>query len=135
MVEQIGDQALVIAVGWELYERTRSALALGMVGLVAGLPMILLALPGGHFADSHDRRRIVMISGTVVALSALGLAAVSYSSGPVLLIYVALLIGGLAQAFKYPARIALLPQIVPRDKFANAMTWNSTAFLASAVTG
>lgn len=134
-MEQIGDQALVIAVGWELYERTRSALALGMVGLVAGLPMIVLALPGGHFADSHDRRRIVIISGTVVALSALGLASVSHWNGPVLLIYVALLIGGLAQAFKYPARIALLPQIVPREKFANAMTWNSTAFLASAVIG
>lgn len=135
VLEQVGDQAQLVAVGWELYERTRSSLALGLVGLVSGLPMILLALPGGHFADRYDRRRLVAISGLAFAAASLGLAAVSYCRGPVPLIYVALLVGGIAQAFKYPARIALLPQMVPREKFANAVTWNSTAFLASAMIG
>lgn len=131
----LGGEAANVAVGWELYERTRSALALGIVGLVAGLPMILLALPGGHVADSFDRRRVAGTTGILIALSATGLAAVSYWRGPVLLTYACLLFGGIALAFNYPARSALVPQIVPPEAFANAVTWNSTAFLASAAIG
>lgn len=131
----LAGEATNVAVGWLLYERTNSALALGLVGLVAGLPVILLALPGGHVADALDRRRVAAVTGVLIALSAAGLAAVSYWDAPVLLIYVLLLLGGVVVAFNYPARAALLPQIVPRDKFANAATWNSTAFLASAAMG
>lgn len=131
----LGGEAANVAVGWELYERTRSALALGIVGLVAGLPVILLALPGGHIADSFDRRRVAGITGILIGLSAAGLAAVSYWRGPVVLIYACLLFGGVVLAFNYPARSALLPQVVPPEAFANAVTWNSTAFLASAAIG
>lgn len=97
--------------------------------------MILLALPGGHVADSFDRRRISAITGTLIAISAAALAAVSYWQAPVVWIYLTLLLGGVVVAFNYPARAALLPQIVPREHFANAATWNSTAFLASAAMG
>lgn len=131
----LGGEAANVAVGWELYERTHSTLALGLVGLVAGLPLVLLALPGGHVADSFDRRRVAGITGVLIALSATGLAAVSYWKGPVLLTYACLLFGGIVLAFNYPARSALLPQVVPLDAFANAVTWNSTAFLASAAIG
>ena len=131
----LAGEATNVAVGWLLYERTHSAFALGLVGLVAGLPVILLALPGGHIADAFDRRRISALTGVLIALSAAGLAAVSYSQAPVFLIYLLLLLGGIVVAFNYPARAALLPQIVPREKFANAATWNSTAFLASAAMG
>jgi MFS family permease len=131
----LGGEAANVAVGWDLYERTHSTLALGLVGLVAGLPVILLALPGGHLADSFDRRRISSITGILIAASATGLAAVSYWKGPVVLTYACLLFGGIVLAFNYPARSALLPQVVPLDTFANAVTWNSTAFLASAAIG
>lgn len=106
-----------------------------MIGLVAGLPVILLALPGGHVADSFDRRRVSAITGTLIAVSAAALAAASYWRVPVVFIYLTLLLGGVVVAFNYPARAALLPQIVPREHFANAATWNSTAFLASAAMG
>lgn len=131
----LAGEATNVAVGWLLYERTHSAFALGLIGLVAGLPVILLALPGGHIADSFDRRRISAITGTLIALSAAALAALSYWHVPVVFIYVTLLLGGIVIAFNYPARAALLPQIVPREHFANATTWNSTAFLASAALG
>jgi len=131
----IGGQAQIVAVGWELYERTRSSFALGLVGLVSGVPVIALALPAGHAADRFERRRIVTISGLIVALTSLALAAISQWHGPVALIYAALFIAGLGSAFNDPARISLLPQLVPRERFANAVTWNSTGFLTAAASG
>ena len=56
-----GQQMLTVAVGWELYERTHSALALGLVGLTQMLPMVLFTLPAGHVADNHDRQRIIVL--------------------------------------------------------------------------
>jgi MFS family permease len=135
LVNVIGTQSGSVAVGWEVYERTRSPFALGLIGLVIGVPVVGLALPGGHFADNYDRRRLVTISGVLMALSSAGLAAISHWHGPVPLIYVALFGSGVASAFNYPARISLLPQIVPRETFPSAVAWNSTAFLVSAAIG
>src|SRR5262249_18299627 len=59
-VASLGQQMLTVAVGWELYERTNSALALGLVGLTQMLPMILFTLPAGHVADNYDRKRIII---------------------------------------------------------------------------
>ena len=59
-VASLGQQMLTVAVGWELYERTNSALALGLVGLTQMIPMVLFTLPAGHVADNHDRKRIIV---------------------------------------------------------------------------
>src|SRR6266704_474841 len=59
-IASLGAQMLIVAVGWELYERTHSALALGLVGLTQMVPMILFTLPAGHVADNHDRKRIIV---------------------------------------------------------------------------
>ena len=79
----VGQQMLGVAVGWELYERTNSALALGLVGLVQALPIIALALPAGHAADVFDRRRLVLITQVLLALGSIGLAAVSFGLLPI----------------------------------------------------
>src|SRR5262245_49212842 len=60
-LEVVGQQMLGVAIGWELYERTRSPLALGLIGLVQVVPVVLLALPAGHLADRFDRKRIAVI--------------------------------------------------------------------------
>lgn len=78
LVATIGQQMTAVAVGWELYERTHSATALGLVGLVQALPIILLALPAGHTADLFDRKRIVLAMLATVAALAFNLAATSY---------------------------------------------------------
>jgi MFS family permease len=77
IVSVIGRQMLAVAIGWELYERTRSATALGLVGLVQAIPIVLLALPAGQLADVLDRRRIVLATQLVQALSSTGLAMTS----------------------------------------------------------
>ena len=126
---------LQVALGWELYERTHSALALGMVGLVTAIPTILLALPAGHLADRMDRKKIVIAAQVVFILMSVALATLSWLVAPIALVYGVLLIRGVAQAYNNPARSALLPRLVPPDVFANAVTWSSSAFQTAAVVG
>ena len=126
---------LQVALGWELYERTHSALALGMVGLVTAIPTILLALPAGHLADKMDRKKIVIAGQVVFILMSIALATLSWIVAPIALIYGVLLIRGVAQAYNNPARSALLPRLVPAEVFGNAVTWSSSAFQTAAVVG
>lgn len=126
---------LQVALGWELYERTHSALALGLVGLATALPVVILALPAGDLADRMDRRRILVWAQVAFIVSGLGLAALSYWRGPIAVVYAVLLARGAAQAFNNPARQALLPQLVPAEILANAVTWASSGFQVAAVVG
>src|SRR5262245_58999149 len=73
-LEVVGQQMLGVAIGWELYERTHDPLALGLIGLVQVLPVVLLALPAGHVADRFDRKWIAVIAALALALNAGGLA-------------------------------------------------------------
>ncbi len=126
---------LGVAVGWELYERTHSALALGFVGLVQVLPIIVLALPAGHIADRFERRSIVLGTEILLGLSAAGLTILSYGHGPLPLFYCSLLVISIANAFGNPATATLLPQTVPSDVFTNAATWSSSSSQFAAVLG
>lgn len=130
-----GLQMQGVAVGWELYERTHSALALGLVGLAQVTPIMLLFLPVGHVVDRYDRRRVLMAAQGVLALAALGLALVSAEHGSVPLVYGLLLLGGTARAFIGAAKAALLPEIVPAGCFQNAVAWNSGGWQAAEVLG
>ena len=71
--------------GWELYERTHSALALGLVGLTQMVPMVLFTLPAGHVADNYDRKRIIVLMNLVVACASLGLTLISALGAPCVL--------------------------------------------------
>ena len=135
MLGVIGWQMLQVALGWELYERTHSALALGMVGLVTAIPVVLLALPAGHLADRMDRKKIVVAAQAVFILMSVSLAVLSHSNGPIYLMFGILLIRGVAQAYNNPARSALLPRLVPAEVFGNAVTWSSSGFQVAAVVG
>lgn len=135
VVASIGGQMLALAIGWELYERTNSALALGLVGLVQLLPVLLLSLVTGQIADQHDRKRIVVISQSVLALASLGLAAISFVQGPVLAVYGCLLVRGIGSAFSRPAASALPAEVVPEEAFENSASWLNGFGQVSAIAG
>jgi MFS family permease len=139
VVSVIGQQVQSVAVQWQIYQRigtpSKGSLALGIVGGVQALPVILLALPAGHLADRRDRRKIIALSQLGAAVCSLGLAAVSHYDGSIGLLYLLLFLGATAQAVGWPARSALMPQLVPDGIFANAATWNSSAFQVAAVAG
>ncbi len=131
----VGGQMLSVAVGWELYERTGQAIALGYVGLATVLPVLLLSLPAGHVADRFERRRIVILMQLLRGLASLGLAWLSWTQGPVMAIYGFLVVLGVARAFGGPARSALMPQVVPPELFSSAVTWSSSGFQLASVVG
>jgi MFS family permease len=135
LAASMGSQMIDVAIGWELYERTNRALALGFVGLVQVVPIILLALPAGHVADRFDRKRIAMLSLLLLIAGSLALAAISFTVAPIPLIYITLFSIGVALSFHRPAVAALLPQLVPAEKFANAVTWNSAGWQLASVVG
>jgi MFS family permease len=132
----LGVQMQTTAVGWHLYEKTNSDLALGMVGLVQIVPMLGLALPAGQAADRFDRRKTLMSATTLAMVAAFGLAAAEmWASANVTLIYAFLFLSGLARAFQGPARSSLMPQLVPPQIFSNAVSWNISGFELSSMTG
>ncbi len=124
-----------VAIGWELYERTGSAFALGLVGLVQVLPVILLVFVAGHVADRYNRKRIVLISQILLAVCTLLLAWLSFTQGSLVLVYLVLFAIGVLRAFNNPAASTLLPQTVPPEVFPSAATWSSSAWQFAAVLG
>jgi MFS family permease len=114
---QLGKQMVIVAVGWELYERTHSAMALGFIGLAQLIPVILLTLPAGHVADHYERRRVVIGAQGLMLLATIGLALLSWQHGPVMGFYVCLFLIGVGRAFNSPANAALLPQVVSVGNF------------------
>jgi MFS family permease len=135
LITTFGNEMMTFAISWELWLRTRSAFALGMVGLVQVVPVILLSLSGGHYADQHNRRRIMVVTQTCFALCSLGLAYLSWIQGPLVLIYGCLLMIGVARAFNDPASSTLIPETVPSELFSNAATWSSSAWQVAAISG
>jgi MFS family permease len=135
LVAMVGQQMFAMALGWELYERTHSALALGFVGLTQVVPMFLCTLPAGHCADVYNRKRIIILMTLVVATANLGLALISIATAPVLLIYLCLIVTGTARTFLWAASASFLPQLVERQDLARAVTWSSSTFQFSSIVG
>lgn len=124
-----------VAVGWDVYERTGSALALGWVGLVQFVAALASFLPAGALADSRDRRRLVSISFALTGVSAAALALSSFLGASVLWSYAALALASAANVVNRAARDALLPRLVPAEVFPNAIAWNSSVFQTASIAG
>lgn len=135
LVASLGAQMLSLAIGWELYDRTRSALALGFIGLVQLLPVLFLALIAGHVADHYPRKTIVILTRAAQAVTALGLAVLSLEQGPLLGYYALLLVRGIGAAFSGPAASAFLGEVVPEEAFENSATWTNGTGQIAAITG
>lgn len=134
-IGSFGQQMLSVALGWELYTRTGSALVLGGVGLAQVIPVILLSLPAGHIADRYSRKHIVLLAEFTVVLASLGLTGLSAGRGPLPLVYGCLIVLGSAQAFSGPAGSAMSAEVIPAWAYENANTWRSSSFQLSAVMG
>jgi MFS family permease len=168
LISVVGRLMFIVAVEWEMYARTHSATALGLVGLMIALPVVLLSLPAGHIADRFPRKNIVLVTQALSAICSLALAFISwqhlaipnwavlragnhylyafasiFERNPdfhfddlsIPLIYLTLLISATGRTFGWAARSSYFPQLVPRDVFANAVTWNSSIFQIGSVVG
>lgn len=131
----IGTRMQSVAIAWEMYERTGEALSLGLVGLMQALPTMVLALPAGYLADRFNRPRLVMWSLGAMTLTSLGLATLSHLQASIWLMYLLLFLDATAVILGRPARTALLPQLVPKEVFPNAVAWNTSLSQLSNVVG
>ncbi len=136
----LASQMQTVAVTWEIYQRLRpnlkdAAMAMGYIGLVQVLPMILFALPAGQLADRFNRKSIAMITQWVFALCSLGFFVLSKMDAPVAAYYVLLFITATGRSFTTPAVSALFTTLIPREVLPNASTWNSSILQLSAMVG
>ncbi len=133
-------QMQTVAVSWEIYQRLHmntsdAALALGCIGLVQVIPMMIFALPGGQAADRLDRKTITRTTQLLFAACALTLLIFSRMGAHVGWYYLVLGIAACGRAFSVPAISSLFPTLIPREMLPNAMTWNSTIFQITAMVG
>jgi MFS family permease len=136
----LGTQIQATVVGWQVYALTKDPLALGIVGLAEAVPFIGAALYAGHVADRHNRKTLALIAIAVqvlcgVVLLALTVRADLFLVGRVWPIYAVVGASGLSRSFFQPARTALGADIVPRETYANAVTWRSSLWQFAAVVG
>ena len=125
----LGSQMVAVAVGWQVYAIHRSALDLGLIGLLEFVPLPLLALPAGHLADRFSRRTIFAASLALNVAVTLGLLVVSLTASHLLWPFLVLAAAtGVATALGTPAARALPPMLVPLDLIESAMALRSIAF-------
>lgn len=123
-IAQVGSQVSLVAVGLEVYELTGSTFSVGLLGLAALIPLVLLGLYGGALADAFDRRTVAIVSSLVMVSATAGLvlqAAMGNRSPLVLYALVALQSAG--AAVNVPTRMSIIPRLVGRELLpaANAL--------------
>jgi MFS family permease len=130
-----------VIVGWQIYALTHDALSLGLIGIAEVIPFFCVALFAGHAADIINRKKIILASNLVyiICAAALFLVATSFetilTTFGVIPIFLIIFITGFARGFMSPAQSALAAQLVPRELFGNASTWNSIAWQTAEITG
>jgi MFS family permease len=136
LVSLTGTQMQHVAVAWQLYMLTRSPLSLGLIGFFRVTPVILLALGGGVVADALDRRRLMLLTQSSLAIASLVLAVMTATgrTSPAA-IYTVLFFSGAALAFEIPARQSLIPLLVPREDLPNALSLNAVGWTTATIAG
>lgn len=120
----VGSQLGVTAVALQVYDLTGSSFAVGLVGLVSFVPLVVLGLYGGALVDAHDRRRVVVLSSVALLVASVLIAAQAWLDvGSVALLLGLVALQSAAFAVNSPARTAIIPMLVPAEQLpaANAL--------------
>jgi MFS family permease len=132
----LAGQLIAVAIGWQMYELTRSTLYLGLVGLAQFVPMVLMALLAGYAADHFNRKLIMILSGVSLSLcyAVLGLTSFLGLIDKAGLLAAAFVIGAV-NAFNGPSMQAILPGIVSKEQFPRATATAASGFQAATILG
>ena len=136
IVSVTGSQMQSVAINWHVYLLTKSAFALGLVGLFRGLPVIICSLMGGVVADAINRRRLMVATQSVMLVTAALLAVATFAGlKSVWPIYILSALASAATAFDIPARQSLMPSLVPPEDFPNAVSLAMVVFNVATIGG
>jgi len=123
LISSAGTQMQVVAVAWQVYLLTHSAVALGLIGLVQAIPRLIFSLVGGVFADVFDRRKMLIVIEIVLALTSAVLALCTiYHVINIVIIYIVVLIAASVSSFEFPTRQAIIPTLVRREEMSDALS-------------
>ena len=132
----LGAEAQSVAVAWQVYQITHSALDLGYTGLALFLPGLFFMLAAGHVADRYDRRRIILVCYIVQFICTAALLWFAlHGIQHIWPIYTVLVGIGLGRCFSGPASSAMVPSLVPKAHFVNAITWGATIYQIANMAG
>ncbi len=125
-----------VALGWLVYELTRSSAALGVLNFLSGIPVTVLIVFTGTLADRFDRRTLLIWSQVILMAQAAALGALT-RTGAIDMgwIYGLTLLAGVVSAFMFPAWQAMVPDLVPRASLLNAIALSSAQFNAARLVG
>ena len=136
LVSQMGTQMQRVAIAWHVYTLTHDPIALGLLGVFRVLPVFIFALLGGAVADAQDRRKVLLITQSTMALAAAVLAALTFLGVEnVAAVYAAVALAAAAASFDGPSRQALISNVVPREHLANAFSLNSIVMEVGTIVG
>ncbi len=130
-----------VIVGWQIYEITKDALSLGLIGLAEAIPAITVSLYAGHLADTVERKKIILVCVSILLACSVSLLYFTTDLGSFILqngalpIYLVIFVSGIARGFLSPASFSFMPQLVDRALYQNAIVWNSTLWEGAAVGG
>ncbi|HMJ69177.1 MAG TPA: MFS transporter [Cyclobacteriaceae bacterium] len=130
-----------VVVGYQVYEITKDAFSLGLIGLAEAVPSIIVSLYAGHVADVVIRKKIILWCLSTLVFCSTGLLFFTTDPGAFMLsygvipIYSVIFISGIARGFLTPANFSFMPQLVPRELFSNAVTINSTTWETASIAG
>jgi MFS family permease len=137
----LGHRAEYVTFAWLMWEVTRDPLYLGYLGLAQGVPLIVFQLFGGVLADRVNRLRLVMVTQISITLTLIGafvLTVLGMVGVPSLLTLAA--VSSVFRAFDEPSRMSLVPQLIPRERLANAVAlgsipWQAGRMIGPSITG
>ena len=136
LISQAGSALRLVAIPYQIYVLTGSSLAVGLLGLFSAVPLIALSLWGGVIADRVDRRKMLLVTNTCLALTSVALALATQAGvATVPVLYLLTAIGSGFGALDQPARSALAPSLVERRLIPAAMALNQTQFQVAQVVG
>ncbi|GHA67769.1 Transmembrane secretion effector [Pontibacter akesuensis] len=135
-------QIQAVVVGWQIYDITKDPLSLGLIGLAEALPSIVVSLYAGYIADVVERKKIIILVITLLAICSAALLYFTLNVSRVLTdfgalpIYGVIFLSGIARGFMGPAVFSFMPQLVANKQlYANAITWSSTTWQAASLAG
>ena len=129
-------QVQSVAIGWQIYDMTRTPLALGLVGLCQFIPMFLFTLPAGDITDRHNQRVVYRLAALMQALcSAMFLLLTILAPHTEWPFYLVLVLFGAARGFAGPSGQSLLPFLVPREKLPRSISLSASFFMAAVIAG
>lgn len=135
LVSLIGRQITTVAVPYQVYTQTGSSVLVGLLGVAQVVPLISVSLAGGSLADRVDRRHLLLVTQVLLGLCSALLLVGALAHAPVVFVFVVVAMASSVAALDSPTRTAIVPNLVPPERLAGALSVNIAMFQTTLIAG